>query len=568
MTTGQDITVSLGRYQGLVDQALAEIRDEQVIERIWQQDHTVWKPEPTEITNRLGWLQGPEVMADSVQRLRPFADSLRAEGYTHALLLGMGGSALAPEVFRKAFGLAQGYLDLGVLDSTVPGAVWAPAERLDPKRTIAIVSTKSGTTVETLSLFKFFYNWVADAVGGEEAGKHFIAITDPGSPLLDIGTRYRFRLAFLNAAYMGGRYAALSSVGLVPAALIGMDLVQLLTRAQAMARRCRLAGGAKEAANPGALLGAVLAELAKAGRDKVTFIMSAQVASFGDWLEQLIAESTGKEGKGILPVIGEEIGVPEAYGEDRLFVHLSLEGDATADAAVTALEQAGHPLVRVSLRDPYDLGGQLFLWEMGIAVAGHRLGINPFDQPDVEAAKRIARKAVAAYKKRGSLPVEAPSLSKDGIEVYGKVTATQSAEALMAFVAQAKPGSYVALQAFLEPTPEIDAALQALRMGLTRRVRLATTRGYGPRFLHSTGQLHKGDAGRGLFIQFTGDDVRDAPIPDEAGSAASSISFGMLKAAQALGDRRALANAGRRVLRFHLGKDAVKGLRILHAAIR
>jgi transaldolase/glucose-6-phosphate isomerase len=567
MTTGQDITVSLGRYQGLLDQALAEIRDEQVIERIWQQDHTVWKPEPTEITNRLGWLQGPEVMADSVQRLRPFADSVRAEGYTHALLLGMGGSALAPEVFRKAFGLAQGYLDLAVLDSTVPGAVWAQAERLDPQRTIVIVSTKSGTTVETLSLFKFFYTWVADAVGREEAGKHFIAITDPGSPLLDIGTRYRFRVAFLNAAYMGGRYAALSSVGLVPAALIGMDLGQLLARAQVMARRCRLAASAKEAANPGALLGAVVGEMAKAGRDKVTLIISAQVASFGDWLEQLIAESTGKEGKGILPVVGEDIGAPGAYGEDRLFVHLSLEGDTTSDAALAALEQAGHPIVRIVLHEPYDLGGQLFLWEMAIAVASHRLGINPFDQPDVEAAKRIARKAVAAYKKRGSLPVETPFLIKDGIEVYGKGAAAQPAEALMAFVAQAKPGGYVALQAFLEPTPEIDAALQALRMGLRDQLRLATTRGYGPRFLHSTGQLHKGDAGKGLFIQLTAADARDASIPDEAGSAASSITFGMLKAAQALGDRRALAKAGRRVLRFHLGTDAVKGLKRLHAAI-
>jgi transaldolase/glucose-6-phosphate isomerase len=567
MTHWQGITLSLGQYQGLVDQALAEIRDQQVIARIWQRDHTVWKPEPAEIANRLGWLQSPEVMADSVQRLRPFADTVRAEGYTRALLLGMGGSSLAPEVFRKVFGLTEGYLDLAVLDSTVPGAVWALAERLDAKRTIVIVSTKSGTTVETLSLFKFFYTWMVDAVGREEAGKHFIAITDPGSPLVDIGTRYRFRVGFLNAQAIGGRYAALSSVGLVPAALIGMDLGQLLARAQVMASQCRPASTTKEAANPGALLGAIVGALAKAGRDKVTFIISAQVASFGDWLEQLIAESTGKEGKGILPVIGEDLGKPGEYGEDRLFVHLSLEGDTTADATLAALEQAGHPIVRVSLHDPYDLGGQLFLWEMAVAVASHKLGINPFDQPDVEAAKRIARKAVAEYKKRGSLPIETPFLTKDGIEVYGKVAAAQPAEALMSFVAQAKPGGYVALQAFLEPTPEIDAALQALRMGLSRRFRLATTRGYGPRFLHSTGQLHKGDAGKGLFIQLTGDDVRDVSMPDEAGSTASSITFGILKTAQALGDRRALVAAGRRVIRFHLGKDAVKGLKTLNQAV-
>ena len=567
MTFWQGITYTLGSYQGLVDQALAEIREQQIIARIWERDHTVWKPAPTEITNRLGWLQSPEAMADSWQRLRPFADAVRREGYTDALLLGMGGSSLAPEVFRKAFGVEKGYLDLTVLDSTVPGHIWAQAGRLDPKQTLVIVSTKSGTTVETLSLFKFFYTWMTDAVGKEETGKHFITITDPGSPLLDISTQYRFRLGFINAAYMGGRFAAISSVGLVPMSLIGMDLGQLLDRARTMARQCKPAGTAKEATNPGALLGAILGELARAGRDKVTLIISSQIASFGDWLEQLIAESTGKEGKGILPVIGEEIGAPEAYGEDRLFVHLCLEGDTSSDAAVATLEAAGHPIVRIALRDLYDLGGQLFLWEMTIAVACHRLGINPFDQPDVEAAKIFARQAVDEYEEKGSLPTEAPILIQDGIEVYGEAAADTTAKALTNFVAQAEPGGYVALQAFLEPTPEIDGTLQALRRGLGSRNRLATTRGYGPRFLHSTGQLHKGDAGNGLFIQFTADDVRDAPIPDEAGSAASSITFGILKAAQALGDRKALTTAGRRVIRFHLGKNALQGLAKLIKAV-
>jgi glucose-6-phosphate isomerase len=567
MTSWQGMTFSLGRYQGLVDQALAEIGDEHVMARIWERDHTVWKPEPLEVANRLGWLQSPEAMADSVNRLGPFADGVRAEGYTRALLLGMGGSSLAPEVFRKVFGVAEGYLDLTVLDSTVPGVVLAHAERLDPRRTLFIVSTKSGTTVETLSFFKFFYNVTADALGEEEAGKHFIANTDPGSPLLDIATRCRFRLGFLNNPALGGRYAAISSVGLVPAALIGMDIRQLLDRARAMARQCKPTDSTKEAENPGALLGAIMGELAKAGRDKVALIISPPVASFGDWLEQLIAESTGKEGKGILPVVGEDMEAPGAYGEDRLFVHLCLEGDTTSDEALAALEQAGHPLVRLALHDPYDLGGQIFLWEMAVAVASYRLGVNPFDQPNVEAAKRHARRAVNAYKKKGSLPPETPILSKDGIEVYGKIAAETPAEALKSFVSQAKPGGYVALQAFLEPTAEIDQALQALRMSLGHWSRLATTRGYGPRFLHSTGQLHKGDAGKGLFIQFTCDDARDVSIPDEAGSAASAITFGMLKAAQALGDRKALAAAGRRVLRLHLGKDPVKGLERLHVTI-
>jgi transaldolase/glucose-6-phosphate isomerase len=560
MTSWLGITCALGNYQGLVDQALAEIRKQQIITRIWEHDHTVWKPVPTEITNRLGWLQSPEAMADSWQRLRPFADGLRREGFTDALLLGMGGSSLAPEVFRKVFGVAEGYLDLTVLDSTVPGYIWAQAERLDPTQTLVIVSTKSGTTIETLSLFKFFYTWMTDAVGKEEAGKHFVAITDPGSPLLDISTQYRFRLGFINAAYMGGRFAAISSVGLAPASLTGMDLGQLLDRVRTMARQCKPAGTAKEATNPGALLGAILGELAKAGRDKVALIISSQAASFGNWLEQLIAESTGKEGKGIVPVIGEELGTPEEYGEDRLFVHLYLEGDTGADAALAALEAAGHPIVRLAMRDLYDLGSQLFLWEMAIAVAGHRLGVNPFDQPDVEAAKVFARQAVAEYEDKGSLPREVPVLVKDGIEVYGEATADTPAKVFTDFVAQAEPGSYIALQAFLEPTPEIEAALQNLRRLLRRRSQLATTCGFGPRFLHSTGQLHKGDAGKGLFIQFTADDRRDAPIPDEAGSAASSITFGILKEAQVLGDRRALAAAGRRVIRFHLGKDALQGI--------
>jgi len=567
MIARQGITFTLGQYQGLVDKALAEIRDQQVIARIWQRDHTVWRPEPTEIVNRLGWLQCPETMADSVQRLQRFSDSVRGEDYTHAVLLGMGGSSLAPEVFRKTFGVAKGYLDLAVLDSTVPGAVLSHADRLDPQRTLFIVSTKSGTTVETLSFFKFFYNWVMEAVGAQQAGARFIVITDPGSPLVDIGTRYRFRVGFLNAQAIGGRFAAISSVGLVPAALIGMDIGELLDRARVMARDCKPSSSSGAADNPGAYLGAVLGELAKAGRDKITFIISSQIASFCDWLEQLIAEITGNEGKGIVPVVGEDIEAPGEYGEDRLFVHLRLEGDTTADAAVAELEQAGHPVVRFFMHDPYDLGGQLFLWEMAVAVAGHRLGVNPFDQPDVEAAKILARQAVDAYKEKGSLTHETPALIGNGIEVYGAVAADNPGEALNAFIAPAGPGCYIAIQAYLQPTVQIDSALRTLRTRLRRRFRLATTSGYGPRFLHSTGQLHKGDAGRGLFIQFTADDPRDAPIPDEAGSPASSVTFGILKAAQARGDWQALVDAGRRVIRFHLGKDVVKGLTALNKAV-
>jgi len=567
MTARQDMTFKSDQYRGLVDKALAEIKDQRVMERIWDHDHTLWKPEPSEITNRLGWLHIAEAMTGNVQRIQAFADAVRGDGYTHALLLGMGGSSLAPEVFRTTFGAKEGYLDLAVLDSTVPGAVAAHAERLDPQRTLFIVSTKSGTTVETLSFYKFFYNWVSEGVGPEKAGDHFVAVTDPGSPLVDVAARYHFRETFLNDPNIGGRYSALSYFGLVPAALIGMDIGTVLGRAAAMVRECRPSNTSGSAANPGAFLGAVVGELAQVGRDKLTFIISSQIASFGHWLEQLIAESTGKEGRGIVPVVGEALGLVEVYGADRLFVHLCLEGDTTCDAAVTQLEGAGHPIVRLFLHDPYDLGGQCFLWELAVAVAGYRLGINPFDQPDVEAAKTRARQAVDAYKEKGTLPVETPNVIGDGIEVYGEVSADTPATALQAFVAQAEQGSYVALQAYLQPTPEIDRALQALRMRVRDRFRLATTVGYGPRFLHSTGQLHKGDAGRGLFVQITGDDPKDMPIPDEAGSPHSSLSFGILKTAQALGDRQALLDAGRRVIRFHLGRDAVRGLTVLSETV-
>jgi glucose-6-phosphate isomerase len=544
-------TASLGPYQGAVDDALAEMKEDRVMARLWAHDHTVWKPEPTEIANRLGWLHIAEVMLENVPRLEGVVEDVRAAGYTHALLLGMGGSSLAPEVFRKTFGVAEGMLDLAVLDSTDPGAVLAHAERLDPAHTVFIVATKSGGTVETLSFFKFFYNWTADAAGADRAGEHFVAITDPGTKLVDLAERYGFRATFLNDPNIGGRYSALSYFGLVPAALVGVDVPLLLDRA--MGAICGAESCVTIEDNRGARLGATLGELAKGGRDKVTFAISPGVASFGDWVEQLIAESTGKEGMGILPVVGEPLGPPEVYGDDRLFVQLRLAGDESHDAALAALEAAGQPVVRLNLRDAYDLGGQFFVWEIATAVAGHRLGINPFDQPNVEAAKVLARRMVADYTEKGILP--------------SGESAPLTAEALNEFLAQAQSRragrSYMALQAYVQPTRETDAALAALRTRLRDRFRMATTVGYGPRFLHSTGQLHKGDAGRGLFMQLTADDPRDAAIPDEAGWPDSSITFGVLKMAQVLGDQQALLDAGRRVIRFHLGDDVVGGLQRL-----
>jgi glucose-6-phosphate isomerase len=557
----------LGRHQAAVETSLTELRDHRILARIWAHDHTVWKPDPTEISNRLGWLHSPEVMADAIPTITELVDAVRRDGFTHALLLGMGGSSLAPEVFRKTFGVAENYLDLAVLDSTDPGAVRTQARRLDPAKTLFIVSTKSGGTVETLSFFKYFYNLTAEAVGSQSAGQHFIAITDPGSKLAEIADEYHFRTTFLNDPNIGGRYSALSYFGLVPAALVGVDLHTLLDRAATMARNCKSGIDPVAGDNRGAWLGAILGELAGEGHDKVTLITSPPIAAFGAWVEQLIAESTGKEGKGILPVDGEALGPPQIYGDDRLFVYLRLEGDNTPDPAVQTLADAGHPVVWLHLSDRYDLGGEFFRWQMATVIAGWRLGINPFDQPNVEAAKVQARKMVAAYQETGSLPEPAPTLEADGITVYSDTPADSLADALNTFLATARAGDYAALQAYIQPSEAATAALQRLRMRIRDRLKLATTVGYGPRFLHSTGQLHKGDSGNGLFIQLTADPAEDVPIPDRAGSPESSITFGVLIKAQALGDRQALLDNGRRVIRFHLGSDAVTGIERLTRAL-
>jgi glucose-6-phosphate isomerase len=489
----------------------------------------------------------------------------QAAGYKHIYLLGMGGSSLAPKVFIKTFGVRDGYLDLTVIDSTDPDFLLEQSKRIDPAKTLFIVSTKSGTTIETLSFFKFFYNQVASSLGEEKAGEHFVAITDPGAKLIALAEQHNFREIFLNDPNIGGRYSALSFYGLVPAALIGMDLPRLLNKATIVACSCESYVDPKD--NPGVWLGVILGDLAKVGRDKVTFIASDKITSFLDWVEQLIAESTGKDGHGILPIVGEPLGPAEAYGNDRVFVYLQLEGDTAHDAEVLALEKAGQLVVRIRILDLYDLGGLFFLWEMAVAVAGYIIGINPFDQPNVEMAKELARQTVAEYLREGALPSEKPSLESDDISVYGSVNAKTAGDALETFLKQAGDGEYVALQAYLHPKAETDAALQALRVRLRERTKLATTLGYGPSFLHSTGQLHKGDAGHGLFLQLTSEHHQDAPIPDAPGSSSSALSLGILEAAQALGDWKALRSRGRRVIRFHFNRDVLEGLRHLTEAV-
>jgi len=553
-----DISTRLGcQYAASVDKVMADLEAEGIVARIWDHDYTVWKSEPTDISDRLGWLHIAQVMKQNTCYTKAVTDAVRADGYTHALLLGMGGSSLAPEVFRKTFGVKDGYLDLAVLDSTDPGAVLAHAKRLEMERTLFIVATKSGSTVETLSLFKFFYNRMVDAVGIERAGKHFIAITDPGSGLADLAKRYGFRETFLNDSTIGGRYSALSYFGLVPAMMVGVDVGSLLDRATDMMDSCK-------SGNTGARLGAIMGALAVSGRDKVTLIASPPISAFGAWVEQLIAESTGKEGAGILPVDGEELGQSKVYGQDRLFVYLRLDGDDTYDNAIQVLRDEDQPVVQIGLRDLYDVGGEFFRWELATAVAGYILGINPFDQPNVESAKKLAGDMLSDYKEKGMLPELTPRLVKDGITVYDDISEDSLEGVLGSFLKRGKPGGYIAIQAYVQPTQETSVALQQLRMSLRDHSKLATTVGYGPRFLHSTGQMHKGDGGNGLFIQLTADDQEYdweyACIPDEAGSPASCISFGVLKAAQALGDRQALLNVGRKVIRFHLGRDVTGGL--------
>jgi glucose-6-phosphate isomerase len=488
----------------------------QLPKRIWARDPTVWKDDPDtpEIRDRLGWLTVGEAMAQQVKALAAFAGEVRAE-FGRVVLCGMGGSSLAPEVVRSTFGAPPGYPSLHVLDSTDPRAV-RQAGQGDLARTLFIISSKSGTTQESDSFFRYFW----ERTGGR--GSQFVAITDPGTPLEQLARDRGFRRTFLNQADIGGRYSALSFFGLVPAALIGVDVGTLLHRAHRMAEACAACVPPLE--NPAARLGALLGEAALAGRDKVTFVLSPGIASFGLWAEQLIAESTGKEGKGILPVAGEPLGPPEVYGEDRVFVSMVLAGesDSGVEARLAELEQAGHPVVHLKLDDRFDLGQEFFRWEFATAVAGAVLRINPFDQPNV-AESKANTKAVLA---KGSTP--SPAASAPEIEQ---------------FLAAVKPGDYLAIMAYLPPTPENDRQLAAIRLRLRDRLTVATTLGYGPRFLHSTGQLHKGGPPVGHFLQITERVVDELPIPGVP------FGFGRLEAAQAEGDLVALRARGRPAIR-------------------
>jgi transaldolase/glucose-6-phosphate isomerase len=535
--------IRLDKYKAAVDARLERWHSASFAKRLWAKDGTLWSQRPIpELTDRMGWLDLPASMPAQVESLTAFGDALRSEGVRAVVLLGMGGSSLAPEVFARTFGNESGRPALTVLDSTHPAAVEAVGNGTRLSGTAFIVSSKSGTTTETLSLFRYFWQKMSQVF--DEPGSRFIAITDPGTPLEKLAHARHFRKVFPAPPDVGGRYSALSVFGLVPAAIIGVDLPALLERAARMAEASAFCVPAAE--SPGLTLGAALGEMALAGRDKITFLAPPALAAFPVWAEQLIAESTGKNGKGIVPVVDEPEVPPDVYGSDRLFVQFSLgrKGDASIDRRIAELASAGHPTIRIALDELPDLGEEYFRWEVAVAAAGAVLGINPFNQPDVQLAKDLARKAME----------EAPAVSAAGGDTVPASEAARLASALNSWLASSHGGDYVAIQAYLAPTPETTSGLQKIRSALLRNRRLATTSGYGPRFLHSTGQLHKGGPDRGLFLQLVDEPRGELAVPE------TSYTFGALIRAQALGDYHALQQRGRRVLRVSLGADVAAGL--------
>jgi transaldolase/glucose-6-phosphate isomerase len=532
-----------------------------IAERIWHRDPDLWKPgdasHATVIRNRLGWLDVVATMREQLESLTALSAEVRDAGWRDCVLLGMGGSSLCPEVLRSSFGSADGQPTLHVLDTTDPLAITRVTRAIDPKTTGYIVSSKSGTTLETLSHLAHF--WEVTAAAGDQTGAHFIAVTDPGTPLADTARERGFRHLYLNQPDIGGRYSALSLFGLVPAAVIGLDIDLLLRRAADMRRNC--AAGVPGDMNCGLALGTVMGTLHDAGCDKVTILAPRRVEAFSLWAEQLIAESTGKEGKGLIPIGDEPIGEPGVYAEDRLFVALRIGEDASFGRSIDALQKAGHPVVIFDLEDTYDLAAEFFRWEFATAVAGAHLGIDPFDEPNVKESKDNTQAVLQRYEVTGALPDEQAAVTDGALRVYGDVTASSASGALAAHLDTANPGDYVALMAYVTPDESNHDALQHLRVSIRDSRRLATTLGFGPRFLHSTGQLHKGGPNTGVYIQVTADDGADVPIPGQ------SFTFSILKRAQAAGDLQSLRNHGRRVIRVHIAGDLDAGLASLADAV-
>jgi transaldolase/glucose-6-phosphate isomerase len=553
-TDGQGLQMSLVQAEEGVAVRMRRWEEERIGQRLWGKDHTVWSPEPVpELTDRLGWLTLPDSMEAELPRLESFAAEARADGIERVFVLGMGGSSLAPDVYSLVFGARPGFPELRVLDTTHPDAVERSSRDVDPARTLFLVSSKSGTTLETLSLFRFSWEMTVERLGGDRAGRQFVAITDPGSSLERLAAERGFRAVFNAPPDVGGRYSALTNFGLVPAALIGVDVRGLLERARAMERAC--GPEVPVGRNPGLALGAALGELALAGRDKLTFVTTPSLASFPDWIEQLVAESTGKHGQGIVPVVGEPLGRPEVYGEDRVFAALLLDGEETElEPQLAELQAAGHPVLHFHLSDRLDLGREMYRWELATAAAGAALGINPFDQPDVQLAKELASRAMKEQAERGS------SRAAQG-DATDAVDAAAVSAALRPWLEGVQPGDYLGLQAYLVPGGGVEESLRLIQAALRDFSRVAVTVGYGPRFLHSTGQLHKGGPLRCRFLQLVDQPGRGLPVPE------TDFEFAALIRAQADGDRQALEQRGRQVLRLQLGADPAAGFRAIREAL-
>jgi transaldolase/glucose-6-phosphate isomerase len=556
------LQMSLGRFGEAVAARLRRWEAEDFGRRLWAKDRTLWTPEPVpELTDRMGWLELPEALLGTRQgeldALERFAEEARTEEVGTVFVLGMGGSSLAPEVFARTFGGRPGFPVVRVLDTTHPDAVEAASRGVDPAKTLFLVSSKSGGTIETLSFFRYFWKLCADRLSADRVGRRFVAITDPGTSLERLARERGFRAVFNAPEEVGGRYSAFTNFGLVPAALAGVDLRGLLERGRAMAHLCGQPCGPEvpAAQNPGLALGAALGELALAGRDKVTFVTTPSLESFPDWIEQLVAESTGKHGKGIVPVVGERPGRAEAYGRDRVFAALLLdedrEGAEALEARLAGFEAAGHPVLRFRCADRLDLGREIFRWELATAAAGAVLGINPFDQPDVQLAKELAARAMKQGKAEGTRDAAAG-------ETVDSLGVSAVAVALGTWIEGIAPGDYIGLQAYLPPGGE---ELRIIQAALRDWTRLAVTAGYGPRFLHSTGQLHKGGPGRCRFLQLVSEPHAKVPVPE------TDYDFASLIRAQADGDRQALEQRDRKVLRLQLGRDTRRGLEVLGEAL-
>lgn len=549
-----------------VKNAISDWQSGGKMQRLWQHDASLWTG--TDEAQWLGWLDIVEEQIARPIELRNLAKEVWSAGFKDILLLGMGGSSLCPEVLRKTFGQISGYPNLHVLDSTDPAQVKAFEKKIDVARTLFIVSSKSGSTLEPNIFKQYFFDLTKKVVGADKAGSHFMAITDPGSKMQQVAEGDHFRHIFFGKPSIGGRYSALSNFGMVPAAAIGIDVKKFLDRAQEMVRACGPSVPVEE--NSGAVLGVILGTAAVSGRDKVTIITSEDIFDLGAWLEQLLAESTGKVGKGIIPVDREELAAPEIYGNDRVFayLHTAHATNVKVEGKIAALEKAGQPVVRIAIADIYDLGAEFFRWEIATAVAGSVIGINAFNQPDVEASKVVTRDLTAEYEKTGSLPSETPVLEDSGIKLFtdeknaaelarGAGGRKNLAGYLKAHLDRIHAGDYFAVLGYIQMNAEHETSLQAIRHAVRDRKHVATCLGFGPRFLHSTGQAYKGGPNSGVFLQITCDDSIELPVPEQ------KYTFGVVKAAQARGDFHVLAERGRRALRVHLGRDLRAGLETL-----